>query len=77
MVGDKNMSFQKVKTPIECEKCGYAWKYKGKLRRTTRPNCGNKTRTPNPLETVLPSNASISKTQEDPTFEMLKKYLES
>jgi hypothetical protein len=30
-----------------------------------------------PLETVLPSNASIPKPQEDPNFEMLKKYLES
>jgi uncharacterized Zn finger protein (UPF0148 family) len=69
------MTFQKPKTPIKCERCGYEWKYKGKLGRTTCPNCGNKTRTPNPQETPL--NTSNPKPQEDPPFEMLKKYLES
>jgi predicted nucleic acid-binding Zn-ribbon protein len=68
------MSFQKVKTPIKCERCGYAWAYKGKLRRTTCPNCGNKTRTTNPQETLLPPT---SKTQEDNSLDMVRKYLES
>jgi predicted nucleic acid-binding Zn-ribbon protein len=77
MTGDSKMSLQKVKTPIKCEKCGYTWAYKGKMRRTTCPNCGNKTRTPNPLETISPSNPSIVNPQEDNTFDMLKKYLES
>jgi predicted nucleic acid-binding Zn-ribbon protein len=71
------MTFQKQKIPIKCENCGYTWKYKGKLRRTTCPNCGNKTRTSNPLETVLPSNTSTPKTKEDLSLDMLKKYLES
>jgi DNA-directed RNA polymerase subunit RPC12/RpoP len=77
MTGDKSMSFQKVKTPIKCENCGYTWNYKGKLRRTTCPNCGNKIRTPNPLENLPPSNPSALNPQEDNTFDILKKYLES
>jgi protein-arginine kinase activator protein McsA len=70
------MSLRKVKTPIKCEKCGYTWKYKGKLKRTTCPNCGNKTST-SPLEPVLPSNTSEPKAQKDLNFDMLKEYLES
>jgi len=71
------MSFQKVKTPMKCERCGYEWKYKGKLRRTTCPNCGNKTRTPPPLEPLLPLNTSTLKPEEDPTSEIIREYLES
>jgi tRNA(Ile2) C34 agmatinyltransferase TiaS len=71
------MTFQKAKTPIKCERCGYEWKYKGKLKRTTCPNCGNKTRTPQIPENLLPSNTSTLKPQEDNSLEMLKKYLES
>lgn len=71
------MSFQKVKTPIKCERCGYEWKYKGKLKRTTCPNCGNKTRTTTPLETLLPLNTSTSKPEEDPTSKIIGEYLES
>jgi ribosomal protein S27E len=71
------MSFQKAKTPITCENCGYSWKYKGKLRRTTCPNCGNKTRTPQSPETPLPINPPIPKTPEDNSLELVRKYLES
>ena len=53
------------------------WKYKGKLRRTTCPNCGNKTRTPNPLEDLPPSNPSALNPQEDNTFDIMKEYLET
>jgi predicted RNA-binding Zn-ribbon protein involved in translation (DUF1610 family) len=69
------MSFQKVKKPIKCENCGYSWNYKGKLRRTTCPNCGNKTRTTNRLETLAPSNPPTP--QEDNSLELVRKYLES
>jgi predicted nucleic acid-binding Zn-ribbon protein len=71
------MTFQKAKTPIKCERCGYEWKYKGKLKRTTCPNCGNKTRTHNPLEILSPVNTSALTPQEDPTTKMLREYLES
>ena len=75
--GDRNMTFQKTKIPIKCENCGYTWKYKGKLKRTTCPNCGNKTRTTNPLEALAPSNPPTPKPQEDNSLEMVRKYLES
>jgi Zn finger protein HypA/HybF involved in hydrogenase expression len=68
------MAFQKVKTSIRCENCGYAWNYKGKLRRTTCPNCGNKTRTP---QQQTPSNLSTPEPQEDPTSKIIREYLES
>jgi len=72
------MTFQKAKTPIKCERCGYEWKYKGALRRTTCPNCGNKTHTTNPLETALPpSKPTTSEPQEDNSLELVRKYLES
>lgn len=74
----------KDKTPITCENCGYAWKYKGKLRRTTCPNCGNKTLTPRPsgLETFLsrgseePSGTPAPDPR-DTASELTRKYLET
>ena len=27
---------------IKCDHCGYEWVFKGKLKRATCPNCGNK-----------------------------------
>jgi len=27
---------------LKCGKCEYSWKYKGKLKRATCPNCGAK-----------------------------------
>lgn len=70
------MAFQKQKTPIKCENCGYEWEYKGKLKRTTCPNCGNKTPTSEQEETLgsLPENPRV---EEDSTSKMLRKYLES
>jgi len=70
------MSFPKVKTPIKCENCGYEWKYKGKLRRTTCPNCGNKTPTTKTEET-LESLLENPQPDEDTTSKMLKEYLET
>jgi Zn finger protein HypA/HybF involved in hydrogenase expression len=69
-VNGENMNFPKQKTPVKCEKCGYTWTYKGKLRRTTCPNCGNKTRT------VNQETPNLSTPKEDLSLDMLKKYLE-
>ena len=60
---------------VKCPKCGYEWIYKGKLKRSSCPNCGSKVSTVNPEETletiVEPSEP------EDPTIKMLREYLES
>jgi Zn finger protein HypA/HybF involved in hydrogenase expression len=59
---------------VKCQKCGYEWLYKGKLKRSTCPNCGSKTPTVEAEETL----EAILETSEpeDPTT-MLRKYLES
>jgi DNA-directed RNA polymerase subunit RPC12/RpoP len=60
---------------VKCQKCGYEWLYKGKLKRSTCQNCGSKTSTLNSevtLETILEPSEP-----EDPTTKMLREYLQS
>jgi DNA-directed RNA polymerase subunit RPC12/RpoP len=61
---------------VKCPKCGYEWLYKGKLKRCTCPNCGNKVSTAKPEET-LESLLQDSKTEEYPALKMLREYLQS
>jgi Zn finger protein HypA/HybF involved in hydrogenase expression len=60
---------------VKCQKCGYEWIYKGKLKRSTCPNCGSKTSTVEPEEAL---EATLETSEpEDQTTKMLRKYLES